>query len=194
MGQMKVVAFNGSPNREGNTNALLRLMLAELEKEGIETEMVFLPELTIQPCKACFACGRAKNGKCMSGIKDGLNQALEKMIAADGIVIGSPTHFANVSGHVKNLIDRAGIVVRMNGSLLNRKVGAAVVAVRRAGGVPAFDAINRFFQINGVVVPGAIYWGLGMGREPGQCLEDEEALRTMADLGKNFAWLLKKLA
>jgi len=191
---MKVVAFNGSPRRQGNTFHLLQLVMNELNKEDIETELVHLPDLKLQPCMACFKCAKAKNMKCMGGQGDGINEAIAKMMEADGILIGTPTHFANVSGHVKNLIDRAGIVSKMNGNAMARKVGAAVVAVRRAGAVAAFDAVNRFFQINGMIVPGAIYWNLGIGLDPGDALKDEEGLRTMADLGANMAWLLKKLA
>ena len=130
----------------------------------------------------------------MGNQDDGLNEALAKIIEADGILIGSPTWFANVSGHVKNLIDRSGIVARVNDpNPLVRKVGAAVVAVRRAGAVQVFDAINRFFQINGMIMPGTIYWNLGVGREPGDCMKDKEGVATFEDLGRNMAWLLKKL-
>jgi len=190
---MKVVAFNGSPRIKGNTFQLLQIVLKEIQAEGIETELIQLAPLKVQPCQACFKCAKAKNIQCMGVTNDGLNEAVKKMVEADGIIIGSPTWFANVSGHVKNLIDRAGIVSRMNDMPLHRKVGAGVVAVRRAGAVQALDSINRFFQINGMIMPGAIYWGLAYGREMGECLKDEEGVKTMVDLGRNMAWLLKKL-
>jgi multimeric flavodoxin WrbA len=190
---MKVVAFNGSPNEKGSTFNLLQIALKEIKSEGIETELVQLAKMKIQPCKACFRCKKEKNLKCNGIVDDGLNEAVEKMLAADGILIGSPTWFANVSGHVKNLIDRAGLVMRANDMALNRKVGAAVVAARRAGAVPAFDAINRFFQINGVVVPGSLYWNLGLGYDEADKEGEDEGTRTMISLGSNMAWLMKKL-
>jgi len=115
------------------------------------------------------------------------------MIDADGIIIGSPTYFSNVSTEVKALIDRAGLVAIANGHMLQRKVGAAVVAVRRAGAANVFDAINKFFFINQFMVPGSIYWNLGIGLNEQEVKNDEEGLNTMKVLGQNMAWLLKKI-
>ena len=115
------------------------------------------------------------------------------MLEADGIILGSPTYFSNVSTEIKALIDRAGLVAIANGHMFKRKVGAAVVAVRRAGSVSVFDAINHFFFINQVIVPGSIYWNMGFGLEKGEVEKDEEGIQTMKVLGENMAWLLKKL-
>jgi multimeric flavodoxin WrbA len=115
------------------------------------------------------------------------------MLEADGIIIGSPTYFANVSTEVKALIDRAGLVAIANGHMLKRKVGAAVVAVRRAGATDAFDAINKFFLINQMIVPGSVYWNLGLGQGEEDVKNDEEGLNTMRILGGNMAWLLRKI-
>ena len=115
------------------------------------------------------------------------------MVEADGIIIGSPTYFSNVTTEIKALIDRAGLVSIANGHMLKRKVGLAVVAVRRAGAVNTFDAINKFFLINQAIVPGSVYWNLGIGLDKGDVESDEEGMNTMQVLGENMAWLLKKL-
>lgn len=190
---MKVVAVNGSPHQKGNTFICLQLVCDELKKEGIETEIIHLAPLKLQPCTACFKCAEKKNGLCVGVKGDGLNDILPKIFAADALLIGSPTWFSNVTGHVKNFIDRVGIVNRYNDHLLARKPGAAVVAVRRAGGIPTFDAINHFFLINQMIVPGSLYWNVGIGRLPGDCLNDDEGVQTFRRLGQNLAWLLQKL-
>jgi multimeric flavodoxin WrbA len=114
------------------------------------------------------------------------------MKAADGIILGSPTYFSMMTSEMKALIDRAGYVARANNHLFKRKVGAAIVAVRRAGGMPTFDAINHFFLINQMIVPGSTYWNLGFGNKKGEVEKDDEGLKTMDTLGKNIAWLIKK--
>jgi len=115
------------------------------------------------------------------------------MIEADGIIIGSPTYFASMTAETKSLIDRAGYVVLSNGSLLKRKVGATVTVARRAGSINVFQAINNFYFINGMVIPGSTYWNLGVGREIGDVNSDEEGIQIMQELGKNMAWLMKKI-
>ncbi len=189
---MKVVAFNGSPRRKGNTKILIDTVFSILEKEGIETEMIQLGNKLVHGCTACGKCKEIQNGKCH--IKnDHLNYCIDKMIEADGIIIGSPVYFADVTTEVKALIDVAGYVVRANGHLLKRKVGAGIVAVRRGGALPTFETLNNFFLINQMVVPGSSYWNFAIGRNPGEVLNDEEGMQTMHDLAKNMAWLLKKI-
>ena len=190
---MNVVAFNGSPRSDGNTAMLIDTVLAELQKEGIDTEKVQLGGKKIHGCTACMKCFENQDRHC-SVDNDILNEMLDKMAAADGILIGSPTYFSNVSTEVKALIDRAGLVAVANGHMLRRKVGAAVVAVRRAGATDTFDAINKFFFINQVIVPGSVYWNMGFGLGKGEVSGDEEGMNTMRVLGENMAWLLKKLA
>jgi multimeric flavodoxin WrbA len=189
--RMKVVAFNGSPRKEGNTFQSIRMVLEELQKEGIETEVIQLGGAEIRGCRACFKCFERKDRQCIQ--KDALNSFVEKMIDAEGIIIGSPTYFANVSTEVKALIDRAGLVSRANDYLFKRKVGAAVVAVRRAGGTDVYSSINYFFGIGHMIIPGSSYWNLGFGRTPGEVMNDTEGISTFRDLGQNMAWLLKKL-
>ena len=189
---MNVVAINGSPRPDGNTARLLRAVCDVLEAEGIATEVVHLGGRPVRGCTACYRCVEAKDGRCALP-EDGVSVCLEKMKAADGILLGSPTYFADVTAEMKALVDRAGFVVRAGGDLLRRKVGADVVAVRRGGAVHAFDTLNHFFLIGQMIVPGSIYWNFGIGRDKGEVEGDEEGLRTMTVLGENMAWLLKRL-
>jgi multimeric flavodoxin WrbA len=189
---MKVVAFNGSARKDGNTAILIRHVLDVLEKEGIETELVQLAGEPIHGCNACRTCFTTKNERCIID-DDKVNENVQKMKAADGIILGSPTYFSMMSTEMKALIDRTGYVARANDHLFKRKVGAAVVAVRRAGGIPTFDAINHFFLISQMIVPGSTYWNVGFGNKKGEVKSDEEGMRTMEDLGRNMAWLIKKL-
>jgi multimeric flavodoxin WrbA len=190
--QTKVVAFNGSARKGGNTAILLRCVLKELEKEGIETELIEMSGAKIHGCLACRKCSQNKDRRCAQ--KDDMGNAyIEKMEQADGILLGSPTYVADISPEIKALIDRACLVSKANGGLFRRKVGAAVVAVRRAGAIHAFDALNHFFFISEMIVPGSSYWNIGIGREIGDVEKDEEGIQTMKTLGQNMAWLLKKI-
>ena len=189
---MKVIAFNGSARKDGNTAILVNHVFKELNKKGIKTEMVQLSGKKIKGCIACLKCWKNKDRRC--AVKnDIVNECLEKMLEADGIVLASPTYFADVSAELKALIDRAGMVSRANGDMLKRKTGAAVVAARRAGAIHVFDTINHFFLISQMIVPGSIYWNIGFGREKGEVEKDEEGLKTMQALGENMAWLMKKI-
>lgn len=188
---MKVIAFNGSARKNGNTAILIREVFSELDAEGIETEMIQLAGKTIRGCTACGKCFENKNNRCAID-NDFANECIEKMVVADGIILASPTYFADVTAEIKALIDRAGYVARANPDLLRRKIGAAVVAVRRAGAIHAFDTLNHFFLISQMIVPGSSYWNIGIGRAIGDVEQDEEGLETMRMLGRNMAWLLKK--
>ena len=189
---MKVVAFNGSARKKGNTSILTQEVFAVLEKAGIETEEVSLSGEQIRGCTACYQCFENKDRRCV--IKnDCINDCIAKMEAADGIILASPTYFADMTAEMKALIDRCGMVSRANGDLFRRKAGAAIVAVRRAGAINVFDSINHFFLIGQMIVPGSVYWNIGIGREIGDVLQDEEGLKTMQVLGENMAWLLTSL-
>lgn len=187
---MKVIAINGSARRDGNTAILIGHLFSELEKEGIETELVQLSGQVIRGCTACNRCGTALNGHCAID-NDIVNEIIDKFAEADGIILGSPTYFADITSELKALIDRAGRVGRVNGGLYRRKVGAGVIAVRRGGAIHALDTIHHFLHIAEMVVPGSCYWNVGIGREIGEVEQDEEGLRTMRVLGENVAWLLK---
>ena len=189
---MKVVAFNGSPRKNGNTAFLLRQVMEELEKEGIQTELVQVGGQPVRGCMACYKCRERKDRRCIYN-DDKLNEWIGKMLEADGMLIGSPTYFAGLTPETKALIDRAGFVSRGNGNIFRRKVGAAVIAVRRGGALNVFNAINAFFLINEMIVPGASYWNLALGGGMGEVQDDAEGIQTMKTLGENMAWLLKKL-
>ena len=189
---MKVVAFNGSPRKEGNTEHLLQHVLTTIKGEGISTELIQIGGKKVHGCTACGKCFESRDQKCVID-NDFVNGCIEKMAAADGILIGSPTYFADVSTETKALIDRAGFVGMANGGLYARKVGAAVVAVRRAGGIHVFDTINHFFGISNMYTVGSSYWNIGMGLQPGEVEQDEEGIATMENLGRNMAWILKKI-
>ena len=189
---MRVIAFNGSARKDGNTAILINHVFRELENEGIDTQLIQLSGSRIHGCIACMKCYENKDRRC--SVKDDIvNDCIEKMLEADGIILGSPTYFANVSTEMKALIDRAGMVSRANNDMLARKVGAAVVAVRRAGAIHVFNSINHFFFIGQMIVPGSSYWNLGMGRQKGEVEKDDEGIQTMKNLGRNMAWLLKKI-
>jgi len=189
---MKVVAFNGSARKDGNTAILLNTALAEIEAEGIETELVQLAGCNIRGCAACYGCFEKKDRRCAVE-RDDANALIAKMLEADGILLGSPTYFADVTAEMKALIDRAGLVAKANDDMLRRKVGAAVVAVRRGGAIHAFDSMNHFFLISQMIVPGSIYWNMGFGLDKGDVEGDDEGLRTMKTLGQNIAWLLQRI-
>ena len=189
---MKVIAFNGSPRKDGNTSILLNFVLDELKQEGIETELIQLGGETLSGCRACYKCRETLDKKC-SITKDKLNEYLGKMIEAQGIVLGSPTYISDMTANMKALIERATIVSRSNGDIFKRKVGAAVIAVRRAGSNHVLSSINYFFLINQMIIPGSSYWNMGIGRNPGEVRDDQEGIQIMKTLGQNIAWLLKKI-
>jgi len=189
---MKAVAINGSPRKGGNTEHLLKTALEPLAQAGWETELVQVGGKNIHGCRACGKCFELRNKRCVFD-KDILNGVLEKMLAADAILLGSPTYFTDVSSEMKALIDRAGVVSLANGCLLAGKIGAAVVAVRRGGATHVFDTMNHLFQISQMVLPGSTYWNMGYGLEPGKVEGDEEGLRNMTQLGKAIDWLGKAI-
>lgn len=189
---MKVVAFNGSPRKEGNTASLIKHVLAELDKEGIETEIVQIGGKSVHGCTACSKCFENRDRRCVID-NDIVNECIEKMLEADGIILASPTYFADLTPELKALIDRAGFVAKANSEMFRYKVGTAVVAVRRAGSIHVFDSINHFFTISQMIIPGSSYWNMGIGRAEGDVEKDDEGIQTMQILGQNMAWLLKKL-
>ena len=190
---MKAVAFNGSARKDGNTAILLNAVLKELKREGIETELVQLSGKSLQGCIACYKCFENKDGRCAVQ-KDEMNVYIEKMQGAEGILLGSPTYFSDVSANMKALIERCGMVARANDDMFRRKVGAGVVAVRRAGATHVFSSLNFFFLIGQMIIPGSSYWNIAIGREAGEVMNDNEGMQTMTNLGTNMAWLMKKLS
>lgn len=189
---MKVLAINSSARMDGNTALLIGTVFEELNKEGIETEMVQLSGKVIEPCKACWACCGKKN--CVHK-KDMFYEIYEKMVQADGILLGSPVYTANISANMQAFLERASVVSDMNRSenLLRHKVGAAVTAARRGGALNTLDAMNHFFMLQDMFIVGSSYWPMAYGRMPGEVQEDQEGLETMRSLGRNMAYLMKAL-
>ncbi|MCE5229819.1 flavodoxin family protein [bacterium] len=189
---MKVVAINGSPRKGGNTEIMLRKVLEPIGQAAIETELIQIGGENIHGCRACLQCRKNQNRRCAYD-DDILNGLLERLFEADGIVLGSPTYYADMTPEMKAFIDRVGYVAGANGRLLKRKVGAAVTVSRRGGATHAFDSMNHLFQISGMIMPGSTYWNFGLAKEKGEVLKDEEAMANMQDLGETIAWLIKKL-
>jgi multimeric flavodoxin WrbA len=189
---MKAIAINGSPRPGGNTEIMLKKVLEPLEAAGWSTRYLRIGGKPVRGCLACFKCFEKQNRRCNFETDD-MNDFLEQIYVADAIILGSPTYFADVTPELKALIDRAGFVALANGGLLRGKIGAAVVAVRRGGATHVFDTINHMFLISCMIVPGSIYWNLGMGLDKGEVLDDEEAMRNMNHLGQTIAWLGKAI-
>ncbi|MCQ2214147.1 MAG: flavodoxin family protein [Bacteroidaceae bacterium] len=188
--KMKVLAINGSSRKDGNTADMLNLVLNELKKEGHETELLQLAGETINPCKACFACGG--KGNCVHA-NDIFQSVFSKMKEADAIILGTSTYSADVSSTLKAVIERASVVCDMNAGIFRHKVGGAVAVARRAGAMNAIDTINHFFLNKEMYLVGSTYWNIAYGRLPGEALNDEEAVSNMKNLGQNIAWLLDKI-
>lgn len=187
---MKIVAINGSSRKNGNTTIALNIVLGELQKNGIETELIEVAGKTINPCKACFTCGGKNN--CTFN-NDMFAEIFDKMKNADGIILGSPVYSADVSSNMKAILDRAAVVADMNPQILKHKVGASVVACRRGGALNAIDTLNHFFLNHEMFVVGSTYWNMVYGQMPGDVEKDEEGMVNMENLGKNMAYLLKKV-
>lgn len=188
---MKVVAFNGSPREKGNTYFALKMVGEELEKEGIELEIVHVGNKAIRGCIGCNGCAKNRDEKCVMSEENFVNEWIQKIKEADGVLLGSPVHFASLGATMKAFLDRAFYVASVNGGLFRHKVGASVVAVRRSGGVPTFDQLNNYLNYSEMLMPSTNYWSVIHGLRPGEVEQDEEGKQIMRILGKNMAWLLK---
>jgi multimeric flavodoxin WrbA len=191
MKKLNVVAFNGSPRKEGNTSILIRQIFNELEHEGITTELVQVGGRQIRGCSACMRCYEKRDQRSVFD-DDIVNACIGKMIGADGIIFGSPVYFLDVTAEMKALIDRSGMVSMANSGLYRHKVATAVAAVRRSGGNTTIDTILHFLLYSDMIVPGIPV--IGIGREIGDVLKDEEGIARAKEVGKNMAWLLKTIA
>ena len=188
---MKIIAINGSPKENGNTAQALQVLLGESEKKGIETELVTIGNKMIHGCIGCAKCREAQNGSCIAFPNDTVNELMPKLIAADAIVLGSPTYFAGINGTMKSFLDRVFYVSFSNGGLFRLKYGAAVVVLRRGGGTAAFDELNKYFQISEMTIASGCYWTAVHGRVPGELLQDLEGLRVLRVQGRNLTYLLQ---
>ena len=184
---MKVLMINGSPKEKGNTALALAEMQKVFEKNGIETEVVNVGKLAVKGCQACGAC--AKLGRC---VQDELvPQLAEKLAAADGLVIGSPVHYASAGGALVSVLDRLFYSCRAD---LTMKVGASVTIARRGGCSATFDELNKYFTISGMPVASSQYWNMVYGARPGEAEQDLEGMRTMRVLAENMSFLIKARA
>jgi len=189
--KMKVIAVNGSPKENGNTAQALRIVLGEVAKQGIETELVTIGNEAIHGCIGCGKCREAQNGTCVAFPNDAVNELLPKLTAADAIVLGSPTYFAGINGTMKSFLDRVFYIALGNGGLFRLKFGAAIVVLRRGGGTAAFDELNKYFQISEMTIASGCYWSAVHGRVPGELSQDLEGLRIARTQGRNLAYLLQ---
>ena len=189
---MKVLGINGSPREGGNTEILMRTVFGELEAAGVETELVRIGGRPFRGCVACRRCFENRDRRCvLEG--DPLNELVAKMAEADGILLGSPVYYTDVTSEMKGFLDRAGLVSGANGGLFRRKAGAAVLAVRRGGATHAFDTLNHWLHMMQTYLVGASYWNMGYGMKPGDVAEDQEGMENMRVLGRNMAWLLERI-
>lgn len=187
---MKVIAINGSTKAEGNTYFALKTVTDELIKEGIDVEILHIGNQDIRGCIACGMCARNRDEKCVLP-GETVNEAIQKMKAADGILFGTPVHYSAIGATMKAFMDRVFYVGGMNGGLFRHKVGATVVAVRRSGGVTTFDQMNHYPLYSEMLMPTSNYWNVIHGAKPGEAAQDTEGVQIMQVLGRNMAWLLK---
>ena len=188
---MKVIAINGSPKENGNTAQALQILLAEVEKKGIDTELITIGNNMIHGCIGCGKCRDAQKGICVAFPNDAVNELLPKLIAADAMVLGSPTYFAGINGTMKSFLDRVFYVAFGHGGLFRLKYGVAVAVLRRGGGTAAFDELNKYFQISEMTIASGCYWTAVHGRVPGELLQDLEGLRVLRVQGRNLAYLMQ---
>lgn len=189
---MKVIGINGSGRKDGNTALLMRTVFAELAQQGIDTELIQLADYPIHGCTACWACHHADDHRCVM-TDDAFQYCFEQLLAADGILLASPVYSADVTAQMKALLDRASAVLSANKGLFRHKVGAAITAARRAGGMHAFDTMMHFLHSKEMILVGSSYWNMGYGMDIGAVEQDQEGMANMRNLGQNMAWLLQKL-
>jgi len=181
---MKVLLVNGGPHEKGCTYTALEEVSNTLQKNGIETEIIWLGINPIAGCIGCNAC--LKTGKCFRG--DIVNEFLEKAKETDGFVFGTPVHFASMSGALTSFMDR---VFYGRGELFKNKPACGVVSCRRGGASATFDEINKYFAMNSMPIVTSQYWNQVHGTNPEEVRKDEEGMQTMRTLGNNMAWILK---
>jgi multimeric flavodoxin WrbA len=190
--QMKVIAINGSPRKEGNTYQALSMVGKELMAGGIDFEILHVGHKQIHGCMACGKCAVNKDEAC-SIKSDDVNKWIQVLKTADGIILGSPVYYSGVAGTMKCFLDRAFYVAGSNGSLFRHKVGGALVALRRSGGSATLDSLNHYIHYSEMIVATANYWNIIHGRAIGEVAQDMEGQQIMRVLGKNMTWLLKMI-
>ncbi|MGO8693140.1 MAG: flavodoxin family protein [Rectinemataceae bacterium] len=189
---MKVLGINGSPRKAGNTDYIMKVVFEILESAGIQTEMIQIGGKIVRGCNGCRLCFKNKDDRCVIA-DDGLNEIFPKLKGCDGILLGSPTYFSDITPEMKAFMDRSGFVSNANGGYLIHKAGASVTAVRRGGAVHSLDSMNHWLHYQQTFMVGSSYWNMVYGREVGEAQKDEEGMNTMRTLGHNMVYLLEKL-
>jgi multimeric flavodoxin WrbA len=184
----KVVLISGSPKPEGNTALLMRECAKVIQAAGVETEIISFAGKKIEACIACMKC---KSGRC--GLDDGLNDIIDKIRPAQGLIVGTPVYFGTARGDVMCALQRIGYVSRNSDNYLKGKIGGPVAVARRGGQTLTLQEMMMFFLINELIIPGSTYWNMVFGRNPGEALNDEEGMRTIRRFSENVAELIKKL-
>ena len=187
---MKVIAINGSPNKEGNTFHALNMVGNELRAQGIEFDILHIGHKMIHGCTGCGTCAMNRDEKCTIKTDD-LNQWIQQIKTADGIILGSPVYYSGVAGTMKSFLDRLFFVSGTNGNFFRHKVAAAVTAVRRTGGSATLDCLYHYLSYSEMILATSNYWNVIHGAAPGEVGQDLEGKQIMRVLGKNMAWLLK---
>ena len=184
---MKILLVNGSPHEHGCTYTALREIAGAAEAEGVETEIFWIGNKPINGCVACRGC---RDGHCALGNEDGVNALIDAINAADGVVFGTPVHFAGPAGNLHSMLDRVFYAKRSFAG----KPGAAIASCRRSGGTATFDVMNKYFTISSMPIVASQYWNVVHGNNPDEVRRDEEGMQTMRTLGRNMAWLIKCIA
>lgn len=187
---MKVIAFNGSPKKDGNTAHGIGIVKKELEAKGIDVKVIHVGNKQIRGCMACNQCVKNRDEKCVIQ-GDEVNEWIQEMKDADGIILGSPVFYSAIAGTMKAFLDRAFYVTSVNNMMLRHKVGASVVAVRRSGGLPTFNQLNNYINYSEMMMPTSNYWHVIHGTTPGEALKDDEGIQIMEVLGRNMAYMLE---
>lgn len=189
---MKVIAFNGSPHKMGNTASALELAKEQFESAGIEFEIFHVGTKPVAGCMGCGMCFKNKNEECI--IKgDSVNEAIQKVKDADGVILASPVHYSGIAGNMKSFLDRLYYTCGANGNMMRHKVGSSLVAVRRSGGTATFDQLNHYLLISEMIVPASNYWNVIHGAAPGEIKEDGEGVQILNVMCENMIWMLRSL-
>lgn len=185
---MKVIAVNGSPRKDGNTNHALNIMAEELKRQGIDTEIIQVGH-NIRGCMGCGYCGSSEGNHCV--FKDDIvNETALKMRKADGLILASPTYYSGIAGAMKSFLDR---IFFTSSSYFKYKVATAITVVRRAGGVDVVHQLNNYLHLAETIMPPSQYWTVAYGMEKGEIAKDEEGIQTIRKNARAMGWLMRVL-